>query len=306
MVIGAMGQVGTDLVNKLASIYGTSNVIASDIKSPQKSNTFFETMDVLDKNAIKDVFTRHKPTMVYHLAAMLSATAEKYPKKAWELNMQGQFNIFDACLDHQVDRLFWPSSIAVFGPNTPKILTPQNAYCDPTTIYGISKLTGEQYCNYYHKRYNLDVRSIRYPGLISWKAQAGGGTTDYAVEVFSEIIKTKSYSCFLKPDTMLPMMYMDDAIRATIEILEAPSVKIKERTSYNIAGFSFTPKQLFDEIALHEPAAVFGYQADERQQIADSWPKSIDDKVARNDWSWHHQFSLSKMVSNMFENLTKP
>ena len=306
MVIGAMGQVGTDLVNKLASIYGTSNVIASDIKSPQKSNTFFETMDVLDKNAIKDVFTRHKPTMVYHLAAMLSATAEKYPKKAWELNMQGQFNIFDACLDHQVDRLFWPSSIAVFGPNTPKILTPQNAYCDPTTIYGISKLTGEQYCNYYHKRYNLDVRSIRYPGLISWKAQAGGGTTDYAVEVFSEIIKTKSYSCFLKPDTMLPMMYMDDAIRATIEILEAPSVKIKERTSYNIAGFSFTPKQLFDEIALHEPAAVFGYQADERQQIADSWPKSIDDKVARNDWSWHHHFSLSKMVSNMFENLTKP
>ena len=306
MVIGAMGQVGTDLVNKLASIYGTSNVIASDIKSPQKSNTFFETMDVLDKNAIKDVFTRHKPTMVYHLAAMLSATAEKYPKKAWELNMQGQFNIFDACLDHQVDRLFWPSSIAVFGPNTPKILTPQNAYCDPTTIYGISKLTGEQYCNYYHKRYNLDVRSIRYPGLISWKAQAGGGTTDYAVEVFSEIIKTKSYSCFLKPDTMLPMMYMDDAIRATIEILEAPSVKIKERTSYNIAGFSFTPKQLFDEIALHEPAAVFGYQADERQQIADSWPKSIDDKVARSDWSWHHHFSLSKMVSNMFENLTKP
>ncbi len=301
-----MGQVGTDLVNKLASIYGTSNVIASDIKSPQKSNTFFETMDVLDKNAIKDVFTRHKPTMVYHLAAMLSATAEKYPKKAWELNMQGQFNIFDACLDHKVDRLFWPSSIAVFGPNTPKILTPQNAYCDPTTIYGISKLTGEQYCNYYHKRYNLDVRSIRYPGLISWKAQAGGGTTDYAVEVFSEIIKTKSYSCFLKPDTMLPMMYMDDAIRATIEILEAPSVKIKERTSYNIAGFSFTPKQLFDEIALHEPAAVFGYQADERQQIADSWPKSIDDKVARSDWSWHHHFSLSKMVSNMFENLTKP
>lgn len=306
MVIGAMGQVGTDLVNKLASIYGTSNVIASDIKSPQKSNTFFETMDVLDKNAIKDVFTRHKPTMVYHLAAMLSATAEKYPKKAWELNMQGQFNIFDACLDHQVDRLFWPSSIAVFGPNTPKILTPQNAYCDPTTIYGISKLAGEQYCNYYYKRYNLDVRSIRYPGLISWKAQAGGGTTDYAVEVFSEIIKTKSYSCFLKPDTMLPMMYMDDAIRATIEILEAPSVKIKERTSYNIAGFSFTPKQLFDEIALHEPAAVFGYQADERQQIADSWPKSIDDKVARSDWSWHHHFSLSKMVSNMFENLTKP
>ena len=306
MVIGAMGQVGTDLVNKLASIYGTSNVIVSDIKSPQKSNTFFETMDVLDKNAIKDVFTRHKPTMVYHLAAMLSATAEKYPKKAWELNMQGQFNIFDACLDHQVDRLFWPSSIAVFGPNTPKILTPQNAYCDPTTIYGISKLTGEQYCNYYHKRYNLDVRSIRYPGLISWKAQAGGGTTDYAVEVFSEIIKTKSYSCFLKPDTMLPMMYMDDAIRATIEILEAPSNKIKERTSYNIAGFSFTPKQLFDEIALHEPAAVFGYQADERQQIADSWPKSIDDKVARSDWSWHHHFSLSKMVSNMFENLTKP
>ena len=301
-----MGQVGTDLVNKLASIYGTSNVIASDIKSPQKSNTFFETMDVLDKNAIKDVFTRHKPTMVYHLAAMLSATAEKYPKKAWELNMQGQFNIFDACLDHKVDRLFWPSSIAVFGPNTPKILTPQNAYCDPTTIYGISKLTGEQYCNYYHKRYNLDVRSIRYPGLISWKAQAGGGTTDYAVEVFSEIIKTKSYSCFLKPDTMLPMMYMDDAIRATIEILEAPSNKIKERTSYNIAGFSFTPKQLFDEIALHEPAAVFGYQADERQQIADSWPKSIDDKVARSDWSWHHHFSLSKMVSNMFENLTKP
>lgn len=306
MVIGAMGQVGTDLVNKLASIYGTSNVIVSDIKSPQKSNTFFETMDVLDKNAIKDVFTRHKPTMVYHLAAMLSATAEKYPKKAWELNMQGQFNIFDACLDHQVDRLFWPSSIAVFGPNTPKILTPQNAYCDPTTIYGISKLAGEQYCNYYHKRYNLDVRSIRYPGLISWKAQAGGGTTDYAVEVFSEIIKTKSYSCFLKPDTMLPMMYMDDAIRATIEILEAPSNKIKERTSYNIAGFSFTPKQLFDEIALHEPAAVFGYQADERQQIADSWPKSIDDKVARSDWSWHHHFSLSKMVSNMFENLTKP
>lgn len=306
MVIGAMGQVGTDLVNKLARIYGTSNVIASDIKSPQKSNTFFETMDVLDKNAIKDVFTRHKPTMVYHLAAMLSATAEKYPKKAWELNMQGQFNIFDACLDHQVDRLFWPSSIAVFGPNTPKILTPQNAYCDPTTIYGISKLAGEQYCNYYYKRYNLDVRSIRYPGLISWKAQAGGGTTDYAVEVFSEIIKTKSYSCFLKPDTMLPMMYMDDAIRATIEILEAPSVKIKERTSYNIAGFSFTPKQLFDEIALHEPAAEFDYQTDERQQIADSWPKSIDDKVARSDWSWHHHFSLSKMVSNMFENLTKP
>lgn len=305
LVIGALGQVGTDLVEKLTEIYGESTVVASDIRLPREERFNFEKLDVLNKKEIGNIFTRHKPTHVYHLAAMLSATAEKYPQKGWNLNMEGQFNIFEACLEHKTKRLFWPSSIAVFGPNTPKNETPQNTYCDPTTIYGISKLAGEQYCNYYHKRYGLDVRSIRYPGLISWKAAAGGGTTDYAVEVFTEIIQHEKYQCFLEKDTMLPMMYMDDAIRATIEIQETPSSNIKQRTSYNIAGFSFTPKQLFDKILLHQPNATFAYQPDARQKIADSWPKSIDDAVARQDWNWNPKFSLDQMVLDMLHHLKR-
>ncbi|MCB9262315.1 MAG: NAD-dependent epimerase/dehydratase family protein [Flavobacteriales bacterium] len=308
LIIGSEGQVGTDLAATLRDRYGKNNVICSDIKESTEEKLDFgpyEIFDVLNVERTKELFQKYKPTMVYHLAAMLSATAEKWPKKGWELNMDGMFNIFDACLDHNVKRVFWPSSIAVFGPNTPRDNTPQNCVMDPNTIYGISKLAGERYCEYYFNRYNLDVRSVRYPGLIGWKALPGGGTTDYAVDIFHQALKSKSYTCFLREDTSLPMMYMDDAIKATIDITETTAQNVPIRSSYNLSGMSFDPKTLAEAIKKEIADFEIRYEIDSRQKIADSWPKSIDDSQARKDWNWKPDFDLDKMVKEMLNQLSK-
>lgn len=306
LVIGACGQVGTELVENLQNIHGSSRVVASDIKTPTNEvflNSEFVHLNVLDKAQIKEVFQTHKPTIVYHLAALLSATAEENPKFGWELNMDGTFNIFDACIDHGVKRIFWPSSIAVFGPTTPRVNTPQSTILEPNTIYGITKLAGERYCEYYFNRYNLDVRSIRYPGLIGWKSLPGGGTTDYAVDIFHQALKNGQYDCFLNEQTTLPMMHMEDAVRATLEITDAPSNLIKVRSSYNIAGVSFNPEQLTQEIKKHIPQFKISYHPDHRQKIANSWPESIDDQIARVDWGWQEKYNLEKLVVNMLDNI---
>jgi nucleoside-diphosphate-sugar epimerase len=306
LVIGACGQVGTELVENLQRMHGADNVVASDIRE-SSSEVFkaspFELLDVLDKKRIAEVFKQHKPKIVYHLAALLSATAEAKPKLGWELNMDGTFNIFDACLEYKVERIFWPSSIAVFGPTTPRVQTPQTTILEPNTIYGITKLAGERYCEYYFNRYGLDVRSIRYPGLIGWKSLPGGGTTDYAVDIFHHALKSGSYTSFLGPETTLPMMHMEDAVRATIEITNAPSQKIKIRSSYNISGVSFNPEELASEIKNHLPEFTIQYKPDHRQAIADSWPQSIDDAQARKHWNWSEHYNLPKLVENMLVNL---
>lgn len=308
LVLGSGGQVGTDLVSKLRNNYGSSRVIASDIKEPSKELTElgpYEVVDVLNKSRIKEVFAQYKPTQVYHLAALLSATAEKHPKMGWDLNMNGLFNVFDACLEHKVKRVFWPSSIAVFGPSTPKIATPQFTVMDPNTIYGISKLAGERYCEYYYQRWGLDVRSIRYPGLIGWKALPGGGTTDYAVDIFHKAIQNNHYTCFLSEDTALPMMYMDDAIKATIDITEAAAERVKIRSSYNIAGMTFTPAELATEIAKKVSGFSIDYELDARQAIAASWPQSINDIEARTDWGWFPEHDISSLVNEMLSHLSQ-
>jgi nucleoside-diphosphate-sugar epimerase len=306
LVIGACGQVGTELVENLQRMHGGDNVVASDIRE-SSSEVFkaspFELLDVLDKKRIAEVFKQHKPKIVYHLAALLSATAEAKPKLGWELNMDGTFNIFDACLEYKVERIFWPSSIAVFGPTTPRVQTPQTTILEPNTIYGITKLAGERYCEYYFNRYGLDVRSIRYPGLIGWKSLPGGGTTDYAVDIFHHALKSGSYTSFLGPETTLPMMHMEDAVRATIEITNAPSQKIRIRSSYNISGVSFNPEELASEIKNHLPEFTIHYKPDHRQTIADSWPQSIDDAQARKHWNWSEHYNLPKLVENMLVNL---
>jgi len=306
LVLGSGGQVGTDLVSKLRSQYGDSQVIASDIKEVSQDYLEqgpYEILDVLDKDRIKEVFTKYKPTQVYHLAALLSATAEKHPKFGWDLNMNGLFNVFDASLEHKVGRVFWPSSIAVFGPNTPRTATPQHTIMDPNTIYGISKLAGERYCEYYHNRWGLDVRSIRYPGLIGWKALPGGGTTDYAVDIFHKALSDHHYSCFLESTTALPMMYMDDAIKATIGITEADSEKVKIRSAYNIAGMTFTPEEIAAEISKHIQDFKISYDIDHRQAIAASWPQSINDIEARTDWGWFPEYDLQALVKEMLDRL---
>jgi nucleoside-diphosphate-sugar epimerase len=306
LILGACGQVGTELTEKLQHEYGAQNVVASDIKpstNPIHSNSQFELLDVLNTQRIAEVFTKHKPTVVYHLAALLSATAEAKPMIAWQINMQGALNVFEACKEHGVKRVFWPSSIAVFGPTTPRINTPQTTILEPNTIYGISKLAGERYCEYYWEKHGLDIRSIRYPGLIGYKSLPGGGTTDYAVEIFYEALKNKSYTSFLNERTALPMMHTEDAIRATIEITNAPAEWVKVRSSYNISGVSFTPQDLADEIKKHIPDFEINYQPDFRQQIADSWPASIDDSIARQDWNWKEEYNLVKLVDNMLNNI---
>ncbi len=308
LIVGSEGQVGTDLADKLRSVYGRNQVICSDIKpidEEKRDYGPYEILDILDNQAIGTVMQRHKPNTIYHLAAMLSATAEKYPKKGWELNMNGVFNIFDAAGEYGVKRLFWPSSIAVFGPTTPMDNTPQHCVMDPNTIYGISKLAGERYCEYYHHHYGLDVRSIRYPGLIGWKALPGGGTTDYAVDIFHQALKNNSYTCFLSENTTLPMMFMDDAIKATMTITEASSEDVKIRSSYNLSGMSFDPKGLSEAIARKVPGFTIDYEIDHRQVIADSWPRSIDDSSARKDWNWKPDYDIDKMVDEMLLNLRK-
>lgn len=306
LIIGSCGQVGTELTENLRSIYGASNVIATDVRRPDSpfwDEGPFELMDVLDQNRLVELLKKYKPTQIYHLAALLSASAEKNPKLGWRLNMDGLFYVFDAALDFGVKRMFWPSSIAVFGPNTPKENTPQHCIMDPNTVYGITKQTGERYCEYYFKRYGLDVRSIRYPGLIGYKADAGGGTTDYAVEIFHEAIKTGKYECFLGENTSLPMLYMPDAIKATLDITHADSNQVKIRSSYNISGFSFTPQILAEKIRKHIPEFEISYKPDHRQAIADSWPKSISDTEARQDWGWKNDYDLDAMVADMILNL---
>jgi nucleoside-diphosphate-sugar epimerase len=307
LVIGSNGQIGTELVTELRCIYGSNRVIACDILRPDydiKNAGPFEFVNVLEKEKLKAVFQKYKPKQVYLLAALLSATGEQNPKLAWDLNMNGLLNVLDFALTYKTTKVYWPSSIAVFGPHSPQHQTPQHCVMDPNTVYGISKLSGERWCEYYFQKRGLDIRSIRYPGLISWKAAPGGGTTDYAVHIFHDALKKNTYSCFLSASTELPMMYMDDAIRGTIELMDAPAERINIRSSYNLAGMSFTPEVLTAEIKKHLPDFTISYtKNDPRQAIADSWPKSIDDSQAQKDWGWKPKFNLSEMIQEMLHHL---
>lgn len=309
IVIGANGQIGTELVTALRNIHGAENVIASDINSPTyaiRNSGPFEFANVMDKDNLHHLFDKHQFTQVYLLAAILSAVGEQKPKMAWDLNMCGLLNVLDLAVEFKVKRVFWPSSIAVFGPHSPQYDTPQYCVMDPNTVYGFSKLAGERWCEYYFAKYGLDVRSLRYPGLIGWRANPGGGTTDYAVHIFHEAIKQGTYQSFLSAQTALPMMYMEDAIRATLSLMDAPLEQISVHSSYNLAGISFTPEQLADEIKQHLPEFNISYaDHDPRQAIADSWPKSIDDSQARNDWGWQLEYDLPRMTQDMLENLKK-
>lgn len=306
LVIGAGGQIGIELCEALNKIYGAENVIASDIKPIDVlSNNPFEQLDVLDQIKLRDIVHKYRITDVYLLAALLSATAERNPYYAWKLNMEGLFNVLELAKEKHIQKVFWPSSIAVFGPSTPKVNTPQYTIMDPNTVYGISKLAGERWCEWYAQKYQVDVRSIRYPGLIGWKSQPGGGTTDYAVHIFYDALQKGRYTCFLREDTMLPMMHLEDAVRATIELMNAPSEKITIRSSYNLAAMSFTPKQLAEKIQKYISHFKMDYQIDFRQNIADSWPQSIDDSYARRDWGWKEFYDLDRLVENMIENISK-
>ena len=307
LVIGARGQIGTELTTTLRARHGKTAVIASDIVTIDDDFTHsgpFVQLDAMDKSGIEKVINDHQVEEVYLMAAMLSATAEKFPAKAWDLNMTSLFNLLDLAKEKKIKRLFWPSSIAVFGPTTPRENTPQHTITEPSTVYGISKLAGERWCEYYHKQFGVDVRSIRYPGLISYKTAPGGGTTDYAIDIFRQALQTGNYACFLGEDSTLPMMYMDDAIRATISIMEAPDDCITIRSSYNLAGISFSPKEIAEQIIKHVPGFKVDYTPDFRQAIADSWPASIDDSQARADWNWCHRYQLEDVVSEMIRNLS--
>lgn len=302
LVIGAAGQIGTELVSALRSKRGIDNVIAADLRVDNLSSPFYE-LDVTNESALLDLVVSEGVTEVYHLVAILSATGEKAPKTAWELNMKTLLNVLDLAKEGIIQRVFWPSSIAVFGPSTPREKAPQYTVMDPNTVYGISKSAGELWCQYYFENYGVDVRSIRYPGLISWKTMPGGGTTDYAIEIFHSARKGIDFCSFLAPDTRLPMMYMDDAVRATIEIMEAKQESIKIRTSYNLSGVDFTPSELFNEIKKIYPEFKITFKPDSRQKIADSWPGSIDDSEAKSDWDWKHRFDTKSIVKLMSENI---
>jgi len=306
LVIGASGQIGVELTLALRKIYGGTNVIASDLREENellKGSGPYVSLDVMNKEMLHVQIIRQNITQVYLLAAILSATGEKNPPLAWHLNMQSLLNVLDIAKEEKLTKVYWPSSIAVFGPTSPKIDCPQHTIIEPTTVYGISKYAGEFWCNYFHQRYGVDVRSLRYPGLISYKSSPGGGTTDYAVEIFHAAKEKKQYTSFLREDTHLPMMYMPDAIRATIELMEAPAEKIKVRTSYNLSGMSFSPAEIGNEIRKHIPGFQLDFKPDYRQQIADSWPKSIDDSKANQDWGWKPDFDLPKMTADMLLNL---
>jgi len=304
IILGSSGQIGTELVQELRKSYGQNNVIASDIKlTDQAKEGPFEVLDVMDEKKLGEVISKHKVTQVYLLAALLSATAEKNPKFGWKLNMEGLLNILDLAKEKVISKVYWPSSIAVFGPNTPKENTPQFCVMEPSTVYGISKQAGERWCEYYFNKYGVDVRSLRYPGLIGYKSAPGGGTTDYAVHIFHEALKKGIYECFLSENTTLPMMYMSDAIKATINLMETDSKNVKIRSSYNVAAMSFSPKEIADEIKKHIKQFQISYKTDSRQQIADSWPKSINDDYARKDWGWKPEYDLSKMTEDMLKNI---
>lgn len=303
LVIGAKGQIGTELTRALVDDRGSENVVAADLNAEGETPCAFEVLDVMDNDATLRILKKHDVEEVYLLAALLSATAEKYPLKARRLNMESLLFMLEAGREKTIKKLYWPSSIAVFGPSTPKNPAPQYTVNDPNTVYGITKYSGELWCRYYHEKFGVDVRSLRYPGLISYTAPPGGGTTDYAVEIFHEALKHGKYTCFLKEDTALPMMYMPDAIRATLSLMEAPAEQVKIRTSYNVAGFSFTPKEIAAEITNHLPDFKIDYAPDFRQAIADSWPASIDDREAREHWHWKPDFDLASMTADMIKNL---
>jgi len=302
LIIGACGQIGSELTYKLRAQHGNENIIASDINKGnlQLVNSGpFEIIDAKDLEALKICVAKHSIDTIYLMAAMLSATGEKFPELAWDLNMNSLFNVLNLAKDKCIDRIFWPSSIAVFGPSTPAVNTPQHTIMEPTTVYGITKQVGERWCEYYHEKYGVDVRSIRYPGVITWKTLPGGGTTDYAIDIFHKAIANENYECFLNEDAELPMMFMDDAVAATINLMEADANNLTIWSSYNLAAVSFTPKQVADTIKKHIPEFTITYNPDFRQQIADTWPKSIDDSQARKDWNWNHNFDLEQMASEM-------
>ena len=306
LVIGACGQIGVELTSALRKIYGNDNVLASDLREEHpllKGTGPYVTCDVMNKEMLHVLILRHNITQVYLLAAILSATGEKNPGLAWHINMQSLLNVLEIAKEEKLHKIYWPSSIAVFGPTSPRQNTPQHTVIEPTTIYGISKYAGERWCEYYHAHYGIDVRSLRYPGLISYKSAPGGGTTDYAVEIYHEALRDKDYECFLSEDTYLPMMYMPDAIRATIELMEAPADKVKIRSSYNLSAMSFSPKEIGATILKHIPDFKLTYKPDFRQAIANGWPQSIDDSKAQEDWNWKPDYDLDRMTADMLENL---
>ena len=306
LIIGACGQIGTELTTTLRKRFGSQRVIASDIREGDAELMAagpFEIADAMDYHAIEDIIYRHKVDTVYLMAAMLSAIAERFPEKAWNLNMNSLFNVLNLAKQKKISKVFWPSSIAVFGPSTPKTMTPQQTIMEPSTVYGISKQTGERWCAYYHKKFGVDVRSVRYPGLISYTTEPGGGTTDYAVEIYHRALKHNNYRCFLKKDTTLPMMFMDDAINATLSIMDADSEEVKIRSSYNLAAISFNPGEVAAAIKKYLPEFEISYEPDFRQEIADTWPQSVDDSQAREDWGWRHKIDLDDLTQIMLENL---
>jgi len=307
LIIGAGGQIGVELTLALRKVYGDGNVIATDIKHEAHpllaGSGPYMKLDAMDPKAIHELVKKESITQIYLLAALLSATGEKMPQRAWDINMQSLLSILDLGVQEKLTKIYWPSSIAIFGPTTPADQTPQQTIVEPRTVYGISKYAGELWCQYYHQRWGLDVRGLRYPGLISWKSEPGGGTTDYAVEIYHEALKHKKYTSFLSENTYLPMMYMDDAIRGTIELMEAPAEKMKTRMAYNLGAMSFSPKEIAAAIQMHIPDFTIDYKPDFRQAIADGWPKSIDDSVARADWGWKHEFDLDKMTADMLGHL---
>ena len=306
LIIGAGGQIGVELTLALRTVYGSDNVIASDIREAHpllKDSGPYAILNAMDAAATLALVKKEGITQIYLLAALLSATGEKDPKRAWDINMQSLLQTLELGVQEKLTKIYWPSSIAVFGPTTPTTDTPQKTIVEPRTVYGISKYAGELWCQYYHQRWGLDVRSIRYPGLISWKSEPGGGTTDYAVEIYHEALKHKAYTSFLSENTYLPMMYMDDAIRGTIELMESPAEKVKSRMAYNLSAMSFSPKEIAAAIQQHIPDFTIDYKPDFRQQIADGWPKSIDDSAARADWGWKNNFDLNSMTADMLKHL---
>jgi threonine 3-dehydrogenase len=303
LITGASGQIGTVLTQALREKYGSEAVLATDIRRPDNVTGLFEELDIMDKDRIGRLLDTYEITQIYHLAAILSAKGEQNPQWAWNINMNGVFHILDSAVEKKVSRVFIPSSIAVFGPETPRVDTPQETVLSPTTVYGISKVAGEHWGRYYYEKFGLDVRAVRYPGIIGYQSMPGGGTTDYAVDIYHYAVKDEPYTCFLREDTRLPMMYMDDAIRATLEIMEAPADQIKTRTAYNLAAMSFTPAEITEAIRKHRPDFKVDYQPDYRQAIADSWTESIDDAAARKDWGWQHHYDLTSMTADMLVHL---
>lgn len=305
LVIGACGQLGSELTIALGNLFGNSNVIASDISGPNEaiSAFAFERLDIMNASGLAEVVDKHAITQIYHLAAILSAKGEENPKWAWNLNMTGLLNVLELAKEKQIKKVYWPSSIAVFGPTTPVDNTPQHTVMDPNTVYGISKQAGERWCEYYHEKYGVDVRSLRYPGLIGYKSLPGGGTTDYAVDIYHKALAGEHFTCFLDKGTYLPMMYMPDAIKATIDLMQAPAEQVKVRSSYNVAAISFDPVEIADAIKNRIPEFSIDYAPDFRQAIADSWPNSIDDSAARSDWGWQPEYDLAKMTEDILANL---